>query len=383
MSYVEEALRDILESHTEQDELILEHMEAEAEFIMSCLENNIITEAQAESMNKAKDWVRTLIERVKEFFRRVFGDFKDKVTNMVKESSNWIKDNGEAIDNMDYNGLTIEMIPFWNITLSDISSTLDKLNSAITNIPQNSKIKDVKTMADVEQLTPFKDYLRGNDSFANSIKDYFRTSKSSLKPVKISDNELKTKCTTIFKPYVLNFDKDAVTTIRNRQIKLESAMNKIVSTEAPKNVSESFCIIENCLFSQTDLRYCSNYDILTEDAPIFRDESRGAPNDSRSNKSSQNKDDKPNTKDVVLTDKKKDEKSQAPDGAIFRDESRRAANDNRDNYSAARQAYIKYAISLNQIALSAAMDILTEKYSVYLKTLKAVVGARKDTAQKE
>lgn len=352
MTYIEQAYNSIFVNESLLYESLLDHMEVESDFIYTCIENNIITEAVGSNIGER--W-KAFVERIKEFFKNLFNSFKKKGEELFKVNEKWITENINKVDNIDYTGLNAEVIPFWNMSTDDINKILDELSLTIKNIPSDTQLEKLNDKSAIENSPPFDKYTKNGESFKDGLQKCFMVGiGKKLDKVTIEDNDLGNKCKTTFRDYVVEYKSDIMTKLQAKINKMNQSMDAVTNLlkASSTNVTESFCLLENCAYADTELRYCSNFKSLLE-----------AENGNQDDK------DKPNVRSVEVTD---DNNPKDGDGG----------NDFK-NKSSAQLSYLQNVISLNQIALATAMTVYETKFSVYLKVLKSVVNARAKTTTKK
>ena len=188
-----------------------------------------------------------------------------------------------------------------------------------------------------------KNFKSGNEDLKTALQRFFRVGPNKLAPVTIKGKELSAHVNTM-----ISFVKDysnLLNNFKNLNTKYNEDISKyeklIEKSERDIGTKESFSILENTLISDSSLKYCYNYDLIFEANTESNTETKKADTD---------KDDKVNTKEVIVSKEDNSEDEEKSDGetAISGDDAR----------------YYKSKMQLNQLAVSIAMSSIEERYVV-------------------
>lgn len=381
MTYLAEATNGNLYSDRLFYEGILEQLDIERDFMISCFENNIILEADAPESEKKTNWLQVILETLK----RIFEKFIENTKALFKVDEKWITNNIPKLKEINFEGLNVEkVIPYWELDVNTITNTLSELQKEITNIrPQDPKLKDLQSREQVENYGKFKAFTKANSSFNEEIKKFFMIDENSeSRIVSLKDNELKIKCVNEMADYVAKYNSTIVPSLQNSRRNFERTLNSINRyLNQNKPVGEAFCIIENAFYSDTELAYCINSNILTEATVSNEKNANGKAIidlDSSEYKNVTNKNNTKNNNQRQIADPNQDNKE--PKMGQVEDNSKDTNNNQNNTISKHGDTeyynYVKNAIQLNQIAIAAAITSCERRYKLYMTILKGVVAAR-------
>lgn len=347
---------DYLVLESDLNELLLEQMALESEFIRNSCGANIILEADANEVEKKKDEKqKTLFERIKAFFERVLEMFKERTNELSKRDKPFIDSlgNGEKFDDIDFGPLKIEMTPYWTgCDLKEMDAILSKIRALIdiNKIPSNGDMSTNSIISSNQELSQF---ISDDTAFVNGIQKYFKVKKSSTKPVLIQGDDFKKLCKDDFLTYVKDYHGEAIKNMQNNKNAIVNASNKIQNMiknkQSKEAASESFCVIENSLYIDTDLKYCINSNAVFEAETTTND-----------------------------NDKKEEEKDHLE--FINEEKDKNTGNDIVRKFKDSSDTELEYAkniLQINEIALTSAMTVAQNKYNMYMKAIRGVINADK------
>lgn len=385
MTYVEEALNSVLLSDQLFYEEILEQVNIERDFMLSCLENNIILEAEAPSSENKGNWIKKLIEAIK----NIFNKFLNNVTELFKNDEKWISENIPKLKNLNFNGLKVNVIPYWEFDDKNLTNVLSNFQKELNNMKYgDARLKNLQSREDIERFGAFKEFTPKNvndGTFTEGIKNYFKTGKKGIsadpKPISLEGDQLKIICVNQMSRFVTEFNTTLLPSLRTSYNNFTNILNKIDKELSRKNnVNEAFCIIENDLYINTELSLCENFTSILEKFVQDGVNSKGQPiwiEVPDDNKSSQN------TNQKQTSQNKTEENKEEPKLNKVEDTSKNDNSNNTDNnvktdngVNVEYYTYIKHVAQLNQIAIAAAMTACEERYRAYMSILKGVVSAR-------
>lgn len=360
MNYFEKALESVLFSDQLYHEEVLEQLNIERDFMISCLENYIILEAETDNNNKKGNWLEAIMNAIKGIFNKFIQVSQELFTN----DSDWIKNNIPKLANINYNGLKVETLQYWTVKPEQIMATLNDLQKEISAFkPGDTKLAELQTREDIENYGAFKKYKKRNQSFADSIKAKFKTNEENApKSIVLENDALKQQCVGEMARYVTTYNTTLLSSLKSTYNNFNRMLKNVERELKSRNaLSESFCILENAYYSDTELRFCSNY------SSVFEAENEQNNNTQTNNNQNNNTDKKESLNKVQDTSKNNDNNQNN------NTQNNNAPKDNSSEY----YNYTRIAIQLNQLALTAAMTACEEKYRAYMSILKGVVGARK------
>lgn len=362
MTYLEEALMSDIVVDQIYNEEILEQLDVEQDFMISCLENNIILEAENPSnTNNKGGWLTS----IKTTIKNIFNKFLEVVTELFRNDEKWIKENLAKIPSINFKGLKVTTLAYNEVNIESIKRDLQNMQNGITKYKPSdtNKLNNLQSREQVEKADPFRNYNMVKDlTFADRIKIYFKTGEGyEPKQITLEDDALKNMCVGEMSKYVSTYNSAIAPALKQSYSnfdRLLAQVEKDIANSKSANVKESFCLIENAYYSDTELKLCSNYNAIFEaEAPV---------QNNTNNTNTNNNDNKPalhKVEDTIKDDKEKPVNS--PNGVeVAKDASTEYYN------------YVKIAIQLNQTALTAAMTACEEKYRAYMSILRSVISER-------
>jgi len=328
---------------------LLERMEEESEFINKSLNNNYIV-LESDTTNNQGIW-----EKIKTFFKRIFGVFSEKTKTIFDSNKKWMDENFNKLDKINYDKLKITMWPFWLMTINDIKGVLSTIQGIADNELNNpKKLEKYKNVDDMKN-TLFKEYFNEDNDLTLGLKNKFRSNnpKGPIKTQELSGGELKTKVGE-FREYCYNYGKDITPMVQAWINKAEQSLTRIEKV-LKESIGMDFCLIENIIYSNTDLIYCSNFEA------IFEADNTTQTNDKRKDEKKPGESTKPTEVSVVNTDDKNkvDEQNE---------------NKKYSDVSNSQLTMYKNIAQIIQLAITSAMTVLEERFSAYLNALKKIVA---------
>lgn len=336
MDYALEMQRGILKAKEEANQQLLEAMETEANYLLSCLEQFSILEGY-EIVTEAKNG-KSFLQRLQEFFKSILEAFTNKVTRLTGRDLKWLHENEKKLKSMDCKGFSIEVIPYWKgpDIEAETKRLLDNLYKDLGKLKGKTNVKVSELLFDSpdfikKRIDPLKNRLR-----AGTITE--------PKPVTISDSTLKSLVPK-FIDYCMNYQSNVVPFVKN-QIKNIDREIKTVEREI-KAVKESTILVEGAvLIKDTELRYCVGFSQLLEAETTSP------------------------TKVTVTKPEKKEDNDNT--------ETSKEEPNVYEGKSKETLTYVNKALTLIKRILTTAMTVLEEKYTVYMKILRSLVGSSVD-----
>lgn len=358
MDYCLETLNFHYEMTRQLNDVMFEQMEKESEFIISSLENMMIVVNEAVQDPQKK---KNIFTRIIEFIKRIFRAFTEKAKSLFNTNKKWLEENAPKLKKLNYDGLELTIVPFWLFNVNK-AKEIDNISANVFRKLRNdpSEAEKYKDLDDMKQKL-FNKFSDENGDLTNGLKNLFRTGNpKTVKPVTLKNKELKNKVINEFIPYCMNylsgpkFVSDQIKKMENEIKLVENIMDK-------KSINESYCLIEDCYFSETELVYCGNY-IVTEAENQSTEQNK--PNQQTTN---QNNNPSPTKVEV---------KDYGDKYAIKR-------KNEYEKFNSKQLTAIKNLLQIQQTIIAAAMTVMEEKYTVYMKSMKQILSVRsKNTQQK-
>lgn len=349
MNYLESAKDNVLLSDQLFYDEILEQANVERDFMMSCLENNIILEAESPSSEKKGGWLKSIIENIK----RIFKKFLENVAALFDDDKKWIAEKLPKLKELNFDGLKVNVLPYWKMDPKLITSTLSDFQKEINAMKHgDARLRNLQDREDVEQSGAFKKFVPKHGTFAEGIKAFFKIGETNEpKPVALEGDALKIICVNQMTRYVNEFNSTLLPSLKNSFNNLTNLLDNVDrELSRSSNVSEAFCVIENAYYSDTELSLCANYGLLCE----------------ADNSGKKDDGDKPVLNKVEDTSSDKNNNDDKNDS-----DTKPTKNANVMYYT-----YLKHVIQLNQLAVAAAITACEERYRAYMSILRDVVNAR-------
>lgn len=333
MDYALELQRGILKAKEEANQQLLEAMDMEANYLLSCLEQLSILEGY-EVVTEAKN-SKSFLQRLQEFFKSLIESFTNKVARLTERDLKWLHENEKKLKSMDCKGFSIEVIPYWKGP--DIEAETKRL---LDNLYRDlGKLKGKTNVKVSELLFDSPDFIKKHiDPLKNRLRAGVIT---EPKPVTISDSSLKSLVPK-FIDYCMNYRTNVVPFVKN-QIKNIDREIKTVEREI-KAVKESTILVEGAVLKDTELRYCVGFSQLLEAETTSP------------------------TKVTVTKPEKKEDNTETSkeEPNVYEGKSKQTLT------------YVNKALTLIKRILTTAMTVLEEKYTVYMKILRSLAGSSVD-----
>ena len=349
-NYTLDVLKHNLSITKEFNESIFDRMENESEYIMKILENyQLVTEAD-QSINNTNQQT-SIFEKISEFFKRLFGIFSEKTKAVFDSNKQWMNDNFNKLDKIDYTKLKIQMIPFWNMTLNRLKTDSANIQKTMEKIMSNKnsleKYRDLNTI----KKDIYGEYLDNNGDLTNGLKNYYRTgnAKESNTTIALEGATLKDKINE-FKTYCFNYNKDIVPFVKALMDSSQKEIQQIEKVIRSRPISENFCLVENALYVNTDIAQISGFILLEAD--------QQKPDDTKT---------KPT--DVKLVNKADDTQNKDDE-----------ANTKYNGMSTNTLIFLKNNMQISQLSVSALMTVLEERFRAYMNALRVIINESKQTA---
>lgn len=354
---------------------LLNSLNDEHQYIMECYEEGVVLEADNITNAKPK---KSLWERIKDFFRRIFGLFKNKTDDMIAKNNEFLNAIKPLIITGSMDGLTLEVLDFNSSQkMSDISN---KIINDVKGLRGKTKEDAEKALEEIE-----KKHSNG-EGFASGLKMEFRIGNpnGTMTYTSYTGANLRTKLSEMC-DFCLNYQAN-YTQADNLRKRYEDDI-KNIEQNFPDEVAESlFLALEGCFADELvgldiSLEAKSPVGGSLSQQSVTRAAQQRAEMSGNNNSTTDNKTN--NT-----TDTNKDNVS-ATGGGITKDENK---NDDKDEKSinAGNVKVTKNNASLENklfkvgsTVMTAYITVLEEKYTAYIARLKDWANADVDTKSKK
>lgn len=351
-------------------ELTLEYMMKEASFMISCLESGLLVDEvpnalllEAGENKKTND---NLFKRIIEFLKNIVIKFGEKMRLISVSNEKWLQENERILYGIDDNhGFEIEMTAYWNHIRSKLKSVGDISNGAeYTRIVNGSVSKPTEyDSVDKVKLAFYKQYVDKADKLGEGIKNSVRSGNAKVdKPdrVVLTGKGLKTIINTVLIPEVKNY-KSTLTDFQKQVARItrladnaDRAFSRMTKSTSSNSVNESFCVIENSLYGDSELEMVTH-------VPMFEA--------IQSRVKSQ--------KDINNVNKK-DSASPAKVTVVKHDDTEQEEHSTKLKTSSSAQIQAsKNALSVAQTVITTSMTLYEEVNIAYMNALKSVADELK------
>lgn len=368
MDYTLEALSHSLETNRNFNEILFENYLEETQYVVTAMESSIVVMEAV--VAKIKDKTKDIFNKIIEFFKRILGIFKEKSKTMVEKNNDWLNLSKDSFKTLNYNGLQLEMVPFWNM---DSKTIVNTIRNNVNNIAKLTSSKNLnKSYSNIENVKKelFASYLDENGDISNGAKNFFRVGKSKnadVKPVRLAGNDLRKMVVNEFYPYCYNYINGVTNDITNAINTLNSRMSAISSKLETDNQSND----NNQAATTKESFILENFSELFDLTAVFEAEQPANKNqnsnqsNNQANNNNQNEDKKPSPTKVELQDNANDTETKV--------------KNNISDMSTEHATIIKNILQCEQIVVAAALTAVEERYNAYMNAMRQIYQARKNT----
>lgn len=207
---------------------------------------------------KGREVFKKVWETIKAFFTKLTTLFSDKATKIKKKDEDWLKGIDKRIKQLDVSNIEIDVYEGVSKSYND---SVNKLT------PITTKLHSLKTDGQIHEMSKIitDKYRDNNDNLKQGIINYMRTGnpKKEMSIVTIKGSQITSTLESMRK-YCLDYISDA-----GRLQKIikdgENFAKRLEKEASRRNVAtESYCFIEECDYTQTELILCENYYVLLE-----------------------------------------------------------------------------------------------------------------------
>lgn len=352
-------LNEQYQSDVEFNEYLQERMEIESDMILSCMENNVILEAETNQATNKTSW----LDKSKEVVHRIFGKFIEKFTDTITDKKlEWFEKNYSKFANIDYSGLSTNLTPRWKYSTDKMTTTMNNIIGMLdsNNKPSATELDNLTSRENVEKYKEFGKITINGKSFGESLKIKFSGGTTEEpKLVNINENsspKFSDICLNYAIPYIRNYKKNvnnARASMRSYDTKLDNIKRELERRDK-NQLKESYFLIEECYFDESSLYY-----LLEADESDTKAEG---------SKIIDNKDNQPKEGKVIDNNK--------PD----------TKNDNKNELaqlSTKELQYYKICINLIQLTIATYLTEIEKRFNMYIQILQNTLNNRKDTIKEE
>lgn len=359
---------------------LLNSLNEEHQYIMECYEAGVVLEA--ENITNAAKPKKSLWERIKDFFRRIFGLFKNKTDDMIAKNNEFLNAIKPLIITGSMDGLTLEVLDF-NSTqkMSDISN---KIINDVKSLRGKTKEDAEKALEELE-----KKHSNG-EGLASGLKMEFRIGNpnGTLTYTSYTGANLRTKLSEMC-DFCLNYQAN-YTQADNIRKRYEDNI-KNIEQNFPDEVAESlYLALEGCFVDEL-----VGLDVSLEaKSPVggsLSQQSVARAAQQRAEMSGNNNGATTDNKTTNTSDANKDNVS-ATGGGITKDENTNGEKEEK-TINAGKAGSVKVTknnaslenklFKVGSTVMTAYITVMEEKYTAYIARLKDWANADVDTKSKK
>lgn len=339
--YVLESQQNTLNTASEFNNTIIEMMALEANFFLDLVEGVMEATTKEVVVGGAKKAFATtkLVSNVIAFIKNIFNRFKDFMQTTFQNNEKWLAERKADFSKMNYEGLSISMVPYWN---GEGKGQFAKINQAIEKI--DAVDGDGKQLEGLTSRDTFNEKVLGEFSLdgdvATGIKNFYRVGKASGEDAQeLAGDTLKGIIVNRMIPYVLGYSKN-ISEIQGMVNRTQNQLKVIERELKSRGVKES--AIFRTAFEQTDFAMIHEFDTLFENT-----------ND--------NKDKQHSSSGSTKVEMKTAEKNEANQQKEFV-----------KGLETTKLQVLRNVTASHQLNLAAAMTVSQERQTAYVNALKAV-----------
>lgn len=371
--YTTDYLESMVELNESFNNIIIMKAELESVYIKESVETNHINPVELMILEEGfGDAIRSFIQKIKDFFKRIFGDYeaksKSKSQNYKLLIKNAKEDKKNPIDilKIKITDESIESPPYWKgdgkITeaITIVSSTRDKyINGLLAGGTTREKM--LSNFKSQDKIIEFVKFYTKDGDLTEGFKNYFRVGDANgdISNVRVSGQELA-KLFVNMHQYCDGYLTSVVNPLAQEHNKLQASLTKVEnSIKRLEKTAENFSILENATYKETILPFIENFQFLLEAETEVK-------TDVEKKEDSKPADDKDNKK----VEKPKVFKSE--DQSKDKDESTSL-----DDLSSDQLNLIKRILDDSKLTLTTAMTIGEEKFVAYVSIITGIINAKK------
>lgn len=188
--------------------------------------NNTKVTVQDNNTEQKQTTTQLNISKIGEWFRKIIEQFMNMFNKESKKNAEWLANNKEGLLNRSYNNVTINILPYKNVSPETITGDINKLTSNVNGLSP-AVIAGIKTKEDMyKKLFPF---VQGGINTANPLKDqfvkYYKVGSAELAVAPIANGELKTEITSVIIPYCESYYNGYINEVNQALEGLTSAVD--------------------------------------------------------------------------------------------------------------------------------------------------------------
>lgn len=195
---------------------------------------------------KLSERFKALIEKINAFFDKVIPSFVNSITAQLKGNTEFLKAYKDAILNRSYNGITLKIYNYFNLSSQAVLDDVGKVSAAVSQINKDTLVNYATPEGVRQNLFGFLKYSKDME-FDDAVRIYYKVGpgQKEVKKVDISNTELKKRTQEMVEFcedfYVNNGHNKVANEIKNLKnstnTKVNSLKNEELSDEQLKALS--------------------------------------------------------------------------------------------------------------------------------------------------
>lgn len=361
--YVEMMMEDFLDIERESTLDTLFNIEEEMNYIHNCMEANSILVEKANPANKKEGF----FTRIKNAISSLFSKFIEKAKRLVSDIMPMKKEFLDKLNQISYENIPIKAFPYWDVGMDkpfqDITAMYNVLKSALSGNQTEAPDFYKSPEEIVKNLKPFDKYKHESEGYQSVMRMKFSTGDNldNYKEKEITDPATVKKLCMAASNFIQGYDA-FITKIKGYVNSYQNTLKQLerIEKEKMKATKESFnpyLMLESATLSETDLKFCSDFNLVFE---------ADGDNSNKSEPAKEEQKENPNKPTVGNVSEENGEfKAEITDGATLK-----------------YVTYLKNLCILVHKSLVVYMTVLEAKYFFYKSLVRQVVAKAEKNAKK-
>lgn len=226
--------------------------------VKSTGENNNNVKSKESISAKGKRIASNIWQKLKDFFKRIRDMFINKINSLRKRDSGWLKDNKSKIANINTDGVIIDVYSDIDKGFSGVGNQLSSITNKLNNLKLDENIyENSKKITDK--------YRDSNGNLRQGTMNFMRSGNAKNEPklISIKGSQIST---TLSKMH--SYCEEYLAKYKSLEKVIQDGEKRITKMEQGMKYSnvatESYSLIEDDLYINTDLFLCENFNVLLE-----------------------------------------------------------------------------------------------------------------------
>lgn len=312
-------------------------------------------------VNKVKEFFRKILD----FIKNAFARFKEKAQSFYQKDLAWIEQREEQFKDLDYNNISVSLVPYWKGKVFNTSDEFLKLLRLNLYVDSNNKFR---TSVDVSDRETFKNellkpYVPKQGQLVDGLKDLMRVGDvNGSDDVELTGNNLRTRIMNDIIPGIKNYNEDLknLDTLRR---KVEAELGVIEREMNRRELKPNTGSLESIIPTA--------YKTLSHLSPLYLLEAEDA---------KENKDDTTKNKDSSSPTNKSVEVTVKDKGVRETEDKAQKMAQGSDDRTLQTARNLCHFI---QLGLTAAMTVVEERQVLYVRTCRSIWNELNTVGRKE